>query len=398
MRLSSLSALTLAAFLMIFPSLVRAEEAEVPTIPKEAQQGIEALVSLTENPGGTFDPAQVAGLMNFVFQEQSSLETLSPGRRDGIQGGCYRAEIQASLSKVLRYAYNPAIPFYLLSPSSVRICGWSKGQDLRFAGKSAWEALAALDQPVSARGVEYEEGTPDSNSGAYFRYDLDRLLLLFKHQGKNVFVSISKQQAPSTVGKKGVILDEANWDYFYSGVNGLTKAGLTWMDAYVYDSTSVQVFFEPEPGQEKTVNAVFKWCKGGWMKLNVIKREHVTGGLKRYMSVFKQILESDRLPAPDQLAAKVKEIDALSPERVKTLVGSYAKSLETRPNLNPAMGNPDIANILKQGRYPEVQEREAALSLLVKDYLRCKLGKPTYFDPTLCSPQVAQREEGSATQ
>jgi hypothetical protein len=390
-------ALVLAALLLMLPAPVRAAEEEVPLIPKAAQAGIEALVALTEDPAKTFDPASVAPLVDFVAQEQGSMETLSPGRRDGLQGGCYRAGIKAPLAKVLRYAYNPGIPFYVLSPSSVRVCGWSKGQDLRFGGKSAWEALASLDQPASARGVEYEEGTPDSNSGAYFRYDLNRLLLLFKQNGRNVFISVSKQQGPSGVGKKGVILDEANWDYFYSGVNGLTKPGLTWMDAYVYDSTSVQVFYEPEPGQPLTVNGVFKWCKGGWMKLNVIRREHVTGGLKRYMTVFKQLLESDRLPAPEQLAAKVKEIEALPADRLKAAVAGYSEALKARTGLHPYMANADIAEVLNQGRYPEVQDREAAVSLLVKDYLRCKLGKPMYFDSSLCQPQVAQRGEDQAT-
>lgn len=396
MHTSRLVTVALWGLLLILPATVRANtEPEVPTIPKGAKLGIDYVVELTEAKGGVFDPSQVAELLDFVDLDTSSMEGLSPGRRGGLEGGCYRAEIKAPLSKVLKYAYNPSIPFYFLSPSSVRICGWKEGRDLLFGGKPAWDALARMEAPVMARGVEYEEGTPDSNTGAYFRYDLNRLLVLFKHNGRNVFISVSKQVAPSTVGKKGVILDEANWDYFYSGVNGLTKAGLTWMDAYVYDSTSVQVFYEPEPGQPRTVNAVFKWCKGGWIKLNVIKREHVTGGLKRYMSVFKQILEHDRLPAPEQVAAKVREIESLGEVKVKSLVSGYAKALEARPNLNPAMQNTDIAQIVKDGRYPEVQDREEAVSLLVKDYLRCRLGKPSYFDPGLCSSQVAQAGIGA---
>ena len=60
--------------------------------------------------------------------------------------------------------------------------------------------------PLVMRGVEYEEITPDLTTGSYYRYDMDRLMVLLNHRGKDFFISVTSQQKPSTVGRKGAII------------------------------------------------------------------------------------------------------------------------------------------------------------------------------------------------
>ena len=125
--------------------------------------------------------------------------------------------------------------------------------------------------PVVVRGVETVEITPDINTGTYYKYDLDRTMILFKHQGRNVFVSLSRQKGQSEVGKKGVVVgDDEDWNYLYSGEKGINKTGLGWVDSYMYGSSSIILFYEPDPDNPMVKCAVFKWLRAGWKKINMV--------------------------------------------------------------------------------------------------------------------------------
>ena len=96
--------------------------------------------------------------------------------------------------------------------------------------------------------------------GAYYRYDMDRLMVLMNHRGKDVFISVTRQKKPSTVGRKGAIIGkDTDWNYFYSGEKGLSKTGFGWVSSYMYDAFSVAVFFEPVANQPRTRVVNFKW-------------------------------------------------------------------------------------------------------------------------------------------
>ena len=85
---------------------------------------------------------------------------------------------------------------------------------------------------------------------------------MMPYKQHRVFISVSRQRDTSSVGKKGAIVgDDAAWDYVYTREEGATARGIGWMDTYMYDSSTVTVFFDAGPGSETTQYAVFKWLK-----------------------------------------------------------------------------------------------------------------------------------------
>ncbi|MEF2230013.1 MAG: hypothetical protein V3571_03720, partial [Pseudodesulfovibrio sp.] len=208
------------------------------------EAGIDHLFGMLEDKSGTFDQAAISPMLDFVLDGPADPKDIGPARRFGGQGICLRRDVSTDLSTVLRYFYNPDIPNYLLCPAVLRLSGWREGSEFLTRKTRLWDDLAALEAPVLVRGREFEVNTPDSFAEAYYRYDLDRLIILTKYRGKNVAISISEQPDKSDVGRKGAILDDNQWEYFYSGLEGLNKGLIGWMDTFMYQSASVQVFLE----------------------------------------------------------------------------------------------------------------------------------------------------------
>ena len=126
-------------------------------------------------------------------------------------GVSLRETVNAPLSRILDYAYNPDVPSYLVLPSVVRFAGWYPGSDILGLDAPLSSKLPAPQSPVVLHGREFEEITPDLFSGGYYRYDMQRLLALFDHNGRSVLISVAVQDGPSDVGKKGVVLDDGKW-------------------------------------------------------------------------------------------------------------------------------------------------------------------------------------------
>jgi hypothetical protein len=153
-------------------------------------------------------------------------------------------------------------------------------------------------------GVQHDSNTPDLTTGVYYEYDLKRTLILVNHKGRQVLFSISKQPESSNVGEKGFILGNDNdWNYYYSGKPGSAKAGLGWVKSYIYDYFSVGVYVETSSNSTMVRTGVFQWIRAGWSGINFVRTCHVIDGLKRYAQNTRTILESPRLPAPNQMVA-----------------------------------------------------------------------------------------------
>ena len=179
------------------------------------------------------------------------------------------------------------------------------------------------------QGVEHVVNTPDQFSGGYYEYDLNRTMSMIKHNGRNVFISLSRQPNVSNVGKRGFVLgSDDDWNYLYSGKKGLAKSGLEWVKSYMYDSSTVAILYETSPGQARW--AIFKWVKAGWLRANVVKKRHIYQGIKRYVKTFRKIIESPLLPDAPELAAAFSKIKNLSDESLKTRILAYLRNLEKK--------------------------------------------------------------------
>jgi hypothetical protein len=194
-----------------------------------------------------------------------------------------------------------------------------------------WDLLDDLDEPKIIKGIEYVVNTPDLVSGAYYGYDQDRTLILFKYCGKKVMVSLSKQRGKSEVGKKGLVLGtDEDWEYIYTGQPGLTKSGLGWVRSYMYDSVGVAVYYEIESRRPLVRVGLFRWVHAGWANINMVKRHHIFNGIQRFAKSFQKVIEYAHLPQDDELADIYSQIERISIEELRQNIRHYLEILKNR--------------------------------------------------------------------
>ncbi|MBE9544203.1 MAG: hypothetical protein IMF02_06900, partial [Proteobacteria bacterium] len=217
---------------------------------------------------------------------------------------------------------------------------------------------------------------PDTHSGAYYGYNLDQTLIVFKYRQRKVIVAISRQKDVSTVGKKGYVMGtDDDWDYFYSGKKGLTVPALGWVSSYLYASSAINIYYEIDPGSPKVRCAMFKWLRAGWLGINMVQRIHIYDGLKRFAKTFKEIMENPLLPPVNILAADFAQIKSFSDETLKSKMDIYADVLKNRYNGNHNNGKKRVAKLLANKNHWSAMSREEMQAALVIEYMKAAVGK-----------------------
>jgi hypothetical protein len=342
-------------------------------------EAIDYLAAILTSRETSFSIPKVSGLLDFVVSEKGGDVNLNPGKRENAVGAYFFSDVKAPLTKVVKYAYNPKIPAYVTLPSVIRFGGWQIKPTGPF--DNLWEKVGDVKDPVIMRGVEYEEITPDLTTGAYYRYDMDRLMVLLNYRGKDFFLSVTRQKNPSTVGQKGVIIGpDMDWNYFYSGQKGLTKTGLGWVDSYMYDAFSVTILFEPGTSKTQTRYVTFKWLRAGWGGINMVRWENIIEGCKRFALGFKKILESPRLPEAEQLIDTYARIKGLSDQELTTRLQPIGKALKKLCRTDPALSYGDFQDMIESGKYLDKMSREERENLLMSEFVKLAIGKPSFLD------------------
>ncbi len=201
-------------------------------------------------------------------------------------------------------------------------------------------------------------------------------MILFKHKGRNVFVSLSQQKGLSGVGKKGLIIGpDENWDYIYSGRPGVTKAGLGWVRSYMYDSYSIAFYYEIDAASPLMRFAVFKWVRAGYKKVNFVRTADIYNGAIRFSRVFKEVLESPDLPDTADLVQACMDIQKLSNEQLREIAGAYLKSVEERSLTEKLLSKRQVNEWLNGQQYLNSLSREEIQALIMVEYLKQLLGK-----------------------
>ncbi len=334
-----------------------------------------------------------SAVLDFVADSTGPRRPYREVNRFNAPSAYHHFDIQTNLARILRYAYNPAIPSYAFAPSSVRFSSWKSaghGDNFRL-----WEHLPAPERPIILKGSETEENTPDLFTGSYYCYELDRTLILCRHKGSNVFISLSKQRKPSCVGKKGLLLGrDENWDYLYSGREGLNIMGMGWIKSYVYDSASVTVFYEVDRGKGPVRCGVFRWLKAGWAGINVVNGKHIRKGLKRYARDFKAIIERPSLPEPEQMGAVFSSLRRLCATELRSMLRHYLSDISNRYGEDKAFIKKGFADQFRNEEYLQQMTRKEMLALLVLETMKYLLDKTGYLDDTLL-PYVRKKTAGS---
>jgi hypothetical protein len=366
-------------------------------LAEDVEKGITHLFGVLEDGSKQLSVADIRPMLDFVVNVDADPKDIEPAKRFGGRAICLRRDVSTDLTRILKFFYNPDIPNFLLCPAVLRMSGWHKGSEFLSRSKGLWEELPGLteDAPVVVRGREFEMTTPDSFAEAYYGYDLNRLMILTKFQGKNVLISVSEQDGKSDVGRKGAILDDTRWDYFYSGQEGLNKGMIGWMDTFTYASGSVQVFVEQDAAAPRSTVFLFKWLKAGWAGMNVVQRSHIYDGTLRYVRSFSKVVEPDL--TPEFLARGLKGVLDMPKSRVDGLIQEYARNFEARFKDDPKLQDSDYAKVIRDGAYAEVLDDRARRSVLALEKLKSMLGMETLVTLGDETPQpVAQASQEAA--
>jgi hypothetical protein len=322
------------------------------------------------------DPARIEPLLAFATAGKPEEREFRPPELDGASAAYHEFTLGRDLAGLIQLILNPDFPSFALSPSSTRLSYWSRVESDGGRLPRLWERLGDLPAPIVVRGVEHEEITPDLSSGAYYAYDLNRALILLRHGGRPVLISVSRQAGKSDVGRKGLVLGaDENWDYLYSGREGLSRPGMGWVSSYMYDSFGVAVYWEPEAGRPLVRCALFKWLRAGWSGLNVVRGHHILEGMKRYARDFKAVVENPGLPAPPELARAYAAIARLPEEDLRHRTRTYLEALDRRyPHLQ-AHQNDWCDGCLDNGQYLAALDRRDMQALVFLEYLKGAMGR-----------------------
>lgn len=364
-------AAVLSVYLISSIPAMAAKGLKATKVPEALNPDLDHLLSLASpDSKNTFDIRRIKKILDFVVSSKSSSAMYYADKKFGANSAYYEYDIQSDLNHILRYAFNPEIPSFAFMPSSVRLSYWSEVNGHKQSLPKLWDYLPNPDSPVIVKGVEHIEITPDLFSGAYYRYDMDKTLILCNYLGSNLLISISKQKGKSDVGRKGVILGkDEEWNYFYSGQKGLTKTGIGWAKSYIYDSFSVSFYYEVHEKSPMVRCGIFKWLRAGWANLNLVKKKHIYKGLKRCSKDFKTILEHPSLPQAPELARIFSNYYKLSNDDLRKKVKPHLRVLESLLDKeNPRFKS--FAELLKSGRYLSQMTRQEMQAILVLEYVK----------------------------
>ena len=330
-RVCSFTLIILAFLFQIAPA-PGAEPLTKIQVPDSLSPALTHLLDLADpQKQQSLQPDKIKKLLAFVAAPKDPGAMYFADPRLGSPSAYYDFDIRQHFDRILKYAFNPNIPAYLMTPSSIRLSHWTEVQGLSGQLPLFWEMIDEQEGPILVNGLEFVENTPDVFSGAYYSYHLYRTLILFKADNRKVMISISKQKGKSDVGKKGYVLgSDDNWDYFYSGKPGLTMPGLGWVRSHMYDSYGINIYYEIDPYTPLVRCAAFKWVRAGWSKINVVKKHHIHNGIKRFAKSFKQIMEYPSLPSIDAFGDAFSQINAMTADELKEKIKVYLDILENR--------------------------------------------------------------------
>lgn len=329
------------------------------------------LVQFGSDPKAGLDIKAITTLVDYVLEPKPNKEAELPTIRKAT-GAYYEFDTRINFSSFLQYAYSSQIPSILTNPASLRYSLWTGPQGESQKLPVSWKLVLPDGKPVIIRGLERDGITPDLTTGIYYEYNLKRALILLNYKGRQVLISISNQIAISDVGKKGIILgNDDDWNYYYSGETGSAKAGLGWIQSYIYDYFSVGVYVESGSSPYMLRSGHFQWIRAGWSGINFVETKHVIKGMKRHARNSKTILESQKLPAPNQIVSTYQRLSALSRN---DLVEKYTVLQQARLSRALQSGQFQTNKTKKPDSYINTP-KEQIVEELMMEYFKVAFGK-----------------------
>ncbi len=349
---------------------------QIKTSDEISAELIHLLKSVGPSKVNTFDPATNKNVLNFIIEEKNKTNLYYPDNITGQSSAYYQFDIKRNLEDILKYAFNPDIPHYVMTPSSTRFSRWKEVQGNGGKLPRLWEHLNSLNKPLIIQGIEFIENTPDLFSGAYYSYDNYRTLILFKYNNKKILISMSRQKDISSVGKKGYVLGvDDDWDYFYTGKSGINITGLGWVRSYMYESYGISIYYEIDDKTPLVRCGTFKWLKAGWSKINFVKNSHIYNGLIRFARSFKEIMENPGINAPVVMVETFLKIENMTENELKEKNWIYSKILKNRYTEKKPSSVKWFFKYFDNKKFWYGMKKSRMESSLMIEYIKCVLGK-----------------------
>ena len=353
-----------------------AAAAEKGRLPADGAAVLEHLLDRTRTQNGEgFDSRRLAPWIDFILADKPAGAIYQAGSGFDAPSAYHGFRIDADLRRLIGYSLDADIPSFFLWPSSLRLAQWTRVEGGRDQFARLQAAADNLTAPFVLKGAEHVTITPDQHTGAYYSYDVDKLVILTPFGKGMALISIYSQQEPSEVGRKGWVLGEDDdWSYLYTPQTGLNVSGLGWARTYMYDSFGINVYYQPDLAKPEVICGVISWVRAGWAGINMVQPKHIHRGLVRVAKAFKAILEDPLLPDPVMLAKTFSESKNLSIATLKEYARDYFDSLEKRvaayDSLYKKMGGwLDTQTLLAR------MSREELYAVLAKDYFKKLLGR-----------------------
>ncbi|SCY50649.1 hypothetical protein [Desulfoluna spongiiphila] len=297
---------------------------------KELCAAFDHLEESVGTPSGMPEATYLDTLLAFLDNSPAAGTVWEETRKGRGTGVGVAFSVPTSMDRFIQYMYDPDIPVSAVVPGVVRLV---RDNGSTPSGKGTYARLAepegGRETPIAVRSRYVMEITPDGNSGAYYGYDQNELTLLSSRNGRRFLLTASRQTAPSDVGKKGypVATRDGGTLYCYSGKTGLTKAGLGWVDSYIYTSIAITVYYEDAPGSGTLKAVSCKWLNAGWMGKNMVRPHHIAEGIERFAQHLGRFLTSPNIPEPQALAGLVRQVRESGDQGLRTVLGNQLEAL-----------------------------------------------------------------------
>lgn len=370
----------LACLVPLFPSTSLADD--FSPLPERVQQCVTALLALQKPDAPLPDQALLDDFLAYttspVTLGGAGEKPPAPERNGKAYGILWRSRLQVPFATTLEYLFNPGVPSEIVYPASIRYTRWQPGSDILGLSPPLWERLGRhKDAPLVLRGAELEEITPDTNSGAYYRYMLDRLLIMTESGGRRMLISIGWQRGKSEVGKKAAVIGEySDWDFVYSGAKGTLATGIGWAETFIYASASIVVFYEDAPGGAGTGYAMYRWMDAGWSGMNMVKPHHMREGAERSFQGLKEFLESPRRPPASAIATHVASLEKQDLAVLRESFKPYGEKVEAAAATVDALKTEDFQKVIKNAGYGGSLSKNEIIGAMNVNFIKQQLGKP----------------------
>jgi hypothetical protein len=346
------------------------------SLPAGVAAGLSAWLDMVETGAdSSFDPVKASAVVEFVSSSKEAAARSTALQMEALQPlAYYEFDLRHGFDRILGYAYHSGIPPHILSLSSIRYSYWKGGDGHPRPVPPLVVPEVGAAQPSVRHGVEHEVITPDLFSGAYYAYDLQRSLVVYRHEGRRVLISLSRQKDTSSVGRRGFVLGrDADWNYLYTPQEGLTLPGLGWVDSFMYGSFAAIVYVETGPHTLRC--GVFKWLQAGWKGLNMVKAEHILAGLERYAGTAQDILDNPRMPDPALIREVVARIEGLSEDQLRRGSRAYLMALHRVHGEAESFPRKWFDEAVVNGTYIASLRRPEMEAAFFLEYMKVALGK-----------------------